>query len=75
MVWRQVNLSLLGRWDRNAEKREGKLESDPMNWDLELAVVETLWKRKISTFCSFGNLDIAVENRKFCFFIALTTLS
>lgn len=39
-------LSVLRRWDRNAEKREVKLESDPTNRCLlELAVVETLWKR------------------------------
>lgn len=69
-------LSVLRRWDRNAEKREVKLESDPTNrYVLELAVVETLWKREISTVCSFGTLDIAIESRKFSLFTTLTVLS
>lgn len=39
-------LSVLRRWDRNAEKREVKLESDPTNrCVLELAVVETVKER------------------------------
>lgn len=70
-----VSLSVLGRWDRNAEKREIKLDSDPTNKGLELAVMETLWKREISTVCSFGTLDIPVENRKFSLFTTLITLS
>lgn len=66
---------VLRRWDRNTEKREVKLESDSMNRGLELAAVEALWNREISTVCSFGTLDTSVENRKFSLFTTLTTLS